>query len=146
MHLFHPSFIIHHCLMRTALIIIGHFKATWNELSEEEQAAFVTQVGRTARRAGVTPVVGYKLTTPGSFIEVWEADDSKTIDVFINALDGIGYKRYYDEVLMRGERAGNWIAPEASSPPIISKEPPAARRDQIAKPAARVEATRRKKN
>jgi hypothetical protein len=66
-------------------------------------------VGRTARKAGVTPVVGYKLTTQGSFLEVWEAEDKRTLERFMQELDALGYKKYYDEVLMMGERAEGWI-------------------------------------
>ena len=94
---------------RIALIIIGHFKPEWNGLTEEEQSAFATRVGRTARKAGVTPVVGYKLTTQGSFLEVWEAEDKRTLERFMQELDALGYKNYYDEVLMMGERAEGWI-------------------------------------
>ncbi len=103
--------------MRTALIVIGRFKPAWNELSEEEQGAFVARVGRTARKAGVMPVVGYKLSTQGSFLEVFEADDKETIEAFIGELDGLGYKKYYDEVLMLGERAGSWISNQAPAQP-----------------------------
>ncbi len=108
--------------MPTALIVIGRFKPAWNELSEEEQAAFAARVGRTAHKVGVTPIVGYKLSTQGSFLEVWEADDKETIEAFIGELDRLGYKNYYDEVLMRGERSGNWIAPEATGAPREDKE------------------------
>ncbi len=100
-------------MKRIALIIIGHFKPEWNSLTEEEQAAFATQVGRTARKAGVTPVVGYKLTTQGSFLQVYEADDKQTLERFMGELDALGYKKYYDQALMLGERSGNWIATEA---------------------------------
>lgn len=97
-------------MKRIALIIIGHFKPAWDELSEEEQAAFATRVGRAARKVGVTPIVGYKLTTQGSFLEVWEADDKETLDRFRLGLDSLDYKRYYDQVLMFGERSEAWIS------------------------------------
>jgi hypothetical protein len=100
-------------MKRIALIIIGHFKPEWDKLSEEEQAAFATRVGRVARKVGVTPVVGYKLTTQGSFLEVWEADDQATIERFKHELAALDYKRYYDQVLMQGERSEAWIAAEA---------------------------------
>ncbi len=129
--------------MRTALIVIGRFKPAWNELTEEEQAAFVTQVGRTARAAGVMPVVGYKLTTPGSFVEIWEADDKETIAAFIGALDSIGYKKYYGEVLMLGERSGNWIAPGAVAS-TKQDEPKRSGTDKAATPAAKKAEPRRK--
>ena len=96
-------------MKRIALIVIGHFKPEWDKLSEEEQAAFATRVGRAARKVGVTPVVGYKLTTQGSFLEVWEADDKGTLDRFKRELDALDYKKYYDQVLMQGERSEAWI-------------------------------------
>jgi hypothetical protein len=97
-------------MKRIALIIIGHFKPEWNELSEEEQAAFATRIGRLAPKLGVTPIVGYKLTTQGSFLEVWEADDKATLDRFKHELDALDYKKYYDQVLMLGERSEAWIS------------------------------------
>lgn len=96
-------------MKRIALIIIGHFKPEWNKLSEEEQAAFAARVGRTARKVGVTPVVGYKLTTPGSFLQVYEADDKAILEEFMRALDALGYKNYYEQALMVGERQEAWI-------------------------------------
>ncbi|MGE5138771.1 MAG: hypothetical protein ACM3JD_04855, partial [Rudaea sp.] len=96
-----------------ALVVIGHFKPAWHELSAEEQAAFVAQVGRTARKIGVRPIVGYRLSTRDSFLEVWESDSKEILQAFIGELDGLEYKKYYDEVLMLGERSENWIAPEA---------------------------------
>ncbi|MGB8644690.1 MAG: hypothetical protein WCF84_05600 [Anaerolineae bacterium] len=110
--------------MPTALIVIGRFKPAWNELSEEEQGAFVARVGRTARTVGVTAVVGYKLSTPGSFLEVWEADDKTTLEAFIGELDALGYKKYYDEVLMLGEREGNWISTAATAAPVRDPDSP----------------------
>jgi hypothetical protein len=97
-------------MKRVALIIIGHFRPEWNDLSEEEQASFAARVGRAARRVGVTPIVGYKLTTQGSFLEVWEADDKATLERFKHDLDSLGYKEYYDQVLMQGERSEAWIS------------------------------------
>jgi hypothetical protein len=96
-------------MKRIALIIIGHFKPEWNDLSEEEQTAFATRVSRVARKAGVAPIVGYKLTTQGSFLEVWEADDKATLERFKHDLDALDWKRYYDQVLMLGERSEAWI-------------------------------------
>jgi hypothetical protein len=66
-------------------------------------------VRRAADQAGVTAVVGYKLTTAGSFLEVWEADNRETLETFKQKLDALGYKKYYDEVLMLGERDSAWI-------------------------------------
>lgn len=96
-------------MKRIALIIIGHFKSEWDKLSEEEQAGFAARIGRAARKIGVTPVVGYKLTTQGSFLQVWEAEDKSTLDRFMHELDGLDQKRYYDQVLMLGERSEAWI-------------------------------------
>ena len=99
-------------MKRVALIIIRHAKPDWSKLSEEEQAGFAARVGRVARKVGVKPVIGYTLTTPGSFLEVWEADDKATLEQFKQQLDALGYKRFYDEVLMLGEREPNWINKE----------------------------------
>jgi hypothetical protein len=94
---------------RVALILIGHLKPDWKTLSEEEQAGFAARVKRAAKQAGVTAVVGYTLTTPGSFLEVWEADDKATLELFRQKLDALGFQKYYDRVLMIGERAPEWI-------------------------------------
>lgn len=96
-------------MKRSALILIGHLKPEWKKLSEEEQTGFATRVRRAANKVGVTPVVGYTLTTQGSFLEIWEADDKAMLQTFKQKLDELGYKRYYDEVLMLGERAADWI-------------------------------------
>lgn len=92
-----------------ALIVITQFKPDWKKLSEEEQAGFAARMRRAAKAAGVTPVVGYTLTTPGSFLEIWEADEKQALEQFRQKLDALGYKKYYDEVLMKGERAVEWI-------------------------------------
>lgn len=96
-------------MKRIALVIIGHLKPEWKKLPEEEQAGFAARVRRAAKQTGVTPVVGYTLTTPGSFLEIWEADDKATLENFKQKLDGLGYKKYYDEVMMLGEREPSWI-------------------------------------
>lgn len=96
-------------MKRFALIIIGHFKPEWNTLSEEEQAGFAARVGRAAKSAGVSAIVGYKLMTDGSFLEIWEADEKTILDTFKKKLNALGYKEYYDEVLMLGERDAAWI-------------------------------------
>ncbi len=96
-------------MKRFSLIIITHFKPEWKKLSEEEQAGFAARIRRAAQQAGVTAIVGYKLTTPGSLLEIWEADDKETLEVFKQKLDALGYKKYYDEVLMLGERDPAWI-------------------------------------
>lgn len=94
---------------RIALILIGHFKPEWKELSEEAQAGFAARVRRAAKAAGVTPVVGYTLTTQGSFLEIWEADEKGPLEVFKKKLDALGYRNYFDEVLMLGERDPAWL-------------------------------------
>lgn len=96
-------------MKRHALIIITHFKPQWNQLSEEEQAGFAARVRRAAEQTHVTAIVGYTLTTPGSLLEIWEADDKETLELFRQKLDALGYKKYYDQVLMLGERAAEWI-------------------------------------
>ncbi len=106
---------------RFALIIITHFKPEWKKLSEEEQAGFAARVRRAAKQAGVTVVVGYTLTTPGSFLEIWEADEKATLEIFKQKLDALGYKRFYDEVLMLGERDSAWIAPATKQEMTLTK-------------------------
>lgn len=96
-------------IKRYALVIITHLRPEWSKLAEEEQAAFGARVRRAAKQAGVTPVVGYTLTTRGSFLEIWEAEQKETLETFKQKLDELGYKKYYDEVLMLGERAAAWI-------------------------------------
>lgn len=96
-------------MKRHALIIITHFRPAWKNLSEEEQAGFAARVRRAANQMGVTAIVGYTLTTAGSLLEIWEADDKATLELFKQKLDALGYKKYYDEVLMLGERAAEWI-------------------------------------
>ena len=101
---------------RIALIIIGHFKPEWNKLSEEEQAGLAARVGRAARKAHVTPVVGYTLTTQGSFLQIYEADDKPTLDQFLQALDALGYKNYFEQARMIGERQEDWIRQSEEKP------------------------------
>ncbi len=122
-------------MKRIALIIIGHFKPEWNNLSEEEQAAFAARVGRTARKAGVTPIVGYKLTTQGSFLQIYEADAKPTLERFMGELDALGHKKYYDQALMLGERAENWIASEASPSEMRELEGAARGKENSRRPA-----------
>lgn len=96
-------------MKRHALVIITHFKPEWKKLSEEEQAGFAARVRRAAESVNVTPVVGYTLSTPGALLEIWEADDKQHLEQFKQKLDALGYKRYYDEVLMLGERDADWL-------------------------------------
>lgn len=94
---------------RYALIIINHFKPAWASLPEEEQVGFAARVRRAAQAAEVQAMVGYALTTPRSTMEIWEADDKAQLAEFKQKLDALGYKKYYDEVLIQGERAADWI-------------------------------------
>ena len=94
---------------RTALILIGHLKPEAKQLPEEELAGFAVRIRRAAKQIGVTPVVGYTLSTQGSFLEIWEADDKTKLDAFKQKLDALGHDKYYDRVLMTGERAAEWI-------------------------------------
>ncbi len=105
-----------------ALVVIGHFKPEWNALTGEEQAAFATQVGRLARKLGITPVVGYKLNTPGAFLEIWEAADKATLDRFRQQVNTLGAGDYYGEVVMWGERSEGWIAPNGEAREADTKE------------------------
>ncbi|MCC7161282.1 MAG: hypothetical protein IT331_02220 [Anaerolineae bacterium] len=98
-------------MKRHALIIIGQLRPQWAELTEEEQAGFAARVRRAASAAGVTAALGYTLTTKGSFMEIWEAEDKATLEAFKHKLDALGYKKYYKEVLMLGEREAEWVAP-----------------------------------
>lgn len=91
---------------RTALIVIGRYTEEWQTLSPEQQRDFVARVGRTASALELVPVTGYRLTTtPGAFIEIWEADDSRAIERAIKNLQALGYTRYVDARWMIGERA-----------------------------------------
>lgn len=94
---------------RIALILIGHLKPEAQEIPEEELVGFAARVRRAAKQIGVTPVVGYTLTTQGSFLEIWEADDKSKLEAFKRKLDVLGHDKYYDKVLMTGERAAEWI-------------------------------------
>lgn len=94
---------------RNALIIIGHFKPEWQKVPDEERAGFAARVRRAAKNCGVTPLVAYTLTTQGSFLEIWEADDKAKLEEFRAKLESLGYKKYYDQVLMQGERQADWI-------------------------------------
>jgi hypothetical protein len=98
-------------MKRHALIIIGQLKPLWTELTEEEQAGFAARVRRAASQTGVTAVLGYTLTTRGSFLEIWEAEEKGTLETFKQKLDALGYKKYYEEVLMLGERDADWVDP-----------------------------------
>lgn len=98
-------------MKRHALIIVGQLKPSWTELTEEEQAGFAARVRRAATQTGVKAVLGYTLTTKGSFLEIWEAADKATLESFKQKLDALGYKKYYEEVLMLGERDADWVDP-----------------------------------
>ncbi|OQY82070.1 MAG: hypothetical protein B6D41_18700 [Chloroflexi bacterium UTCFX4] len=96
-------------MKRYALVMITHFKPTWNALSEEAQASFAARIRRAAQAVEVTPFVGYTLTTPGALLEIWEADHRERLEHFKQKLDALGYKEYYDSALLFGERDANWI-------------------------------------
>jgi len=90
---------------RIALIVIGRFKDEWNTLAPTQQRDFITRIGKTATAAGLDTIVGYRLTsTPGAFIEVWEAADRVSVDGAVKNLEAIGYTRYIDARWMIGER------------------------------------------
>lgn len=106
----HPlSIRLYPSVKRFALVVITHFKPAWSGLPEEEQAGFAARVRRAAQSTNVTPVVGYTLSTPGALLEIWEADEKSQLEQFKQKLDALGYKKYYDEVLMVGERDADWV-------------------------------------
>jgi hypothetical protein len=91
---------------RTALIIIGRYKEEWQPLSPEQKSDLIARVGRTLSALELAPVTGYRLTTtPGAFIEIWEADDARAIERAIKNLQALGYTRYVEARWMIGERA-----------------------------------------
>ena len=93
---------------RTALIVIGRYKDEWHTLSPTQQHDFIARVGRTASALALTPVTGYRLTsTPGAFMEVWEASDAAAIARAVKNLEALGYTRYVDARLLIGERAAD---------------------------------------
>lgn len=90
---------------KTALIVIGRFKDEWNTLSPTQQRDFVSRVGTTAATIGLEPITGYRLiSTPGAFMQVWEAASREAIDRAVKKLEAIGYSRYIDARWMIGER------------------------------------------
>lgn len=95
--------------MKTALIVISHFSEAWNQLTPEEQAALAARIRRAAENSNVTPVVGYKLSTPGAILEVWEAADREALDRFRDALDDLHFKTFFNAVIMYGQRLESWI-------------------------------------
>ena len=90
---------------QSALIVIGRYKAEWNQLTLAQQSDFIARVGETASATGLTPVTGYHLrATPGAFIEIWESADAYSIETAIKNLNAIGYAQYVDARWMVGER------------------------------------------
>jgi hypothetical protein len=90
---------------KIALIVIGVFKDEWQGLSSAQQADFIARVGAIAERVGITPVLGYKLiSTPGAFLDAWEADDRATIDRAVREWKAMGYTKYIQATWMIGER------------------------------------------
>ena len=93
---------------RTALIIIGRYTEEWHALSPTQQHDFIARVGRTASAVDLSPVTGYRLaTTPGAFMEIWEAKSPSAIECAIKNLQAIGYARYVDARWLIGERAAH---------------------------------------
>jgi hypothetical protein len=91
---------------RIALIVIGRYKEEWKTLSPDQQYDFVARVGKTISTFGLIPVTGYRLTsTPGTFMEIWEADTPAKIEGAVKNLEAFGYTRYVDARWLVGERA-----------------------------------------
>ena len=95
--------------MKHALITINHTKDAWQQLAQAEQDAFIKQMQQTAERMDVHLLLGYRLNTPHSVLDVWEAAAQSTLDEFKQALDALGYKKYFDYVAMYGERGDDWL-------------------------------------
>lgn len=95
--------------MKHALIFINHFKGAWNQLSSDAQIEFVERIRQVAESLGVRVVVGYKLSTPGAILDIWEADSRSTLDGFKAKLDELGYKDYFDYVVLLGTRDEDWL-------------------------------------
>jgi hypothetical protein len=90
---------------KIALIIIGRFKDEWHALSSTQQHDFVARIGKAVTMCGMVALTGYRLTsTPGAFLQIWEADDRQAIDRAIQNLEAIGYSHYIDARWMIGER------------------------------------------
>ncbi len=90
---------------KIALIVIGRFKEEWNILSPTQQNDFVERVGRTANALALEPIAGYRLSsTPGAFMQVWEANTREAIDHAVKNLEALGYTRYIDARWLIGER------------------------------------------
>jgi hypothetical protein len=46
---------------------------------------------------GLKPITGYRLTSaPGTFMEVWEADDALAVERAVKNLETLGYTRYVE--------------------------------------------------
>lgn len=90
---------------RTALIVIGTYKQAWWGLSPVAQADFIARVGTIAEEAGLTPEMGYRLSsTPGAFLEVWEGADREAVERAVGDLQAMGYTQYVDARWLIGER------------------------------------------
>ncbi len=99
---------------RLALIVIGTFKENWWGLSPIARADFVDLVAKVATAAGIAPIMGYRLTsTPGAFLEVWEAADRATIDRAVKNLQAMGYSQYVEARWLIGEREVAAVAARA---------------------------------
>jgi hypothetical protein len=90
---------------RIALIVIGRFKDDWQQLTATQQNDFVERVGKVVQTFGLHAVTAYHLTsTPGAFIQIWEAGERSAIDNAVKNLDALGYTKYIDARWMIGER------------------------------------------
>jgi hypothetical protein len=90
---------------RIALIVIGRYKDEWNTLSPSQRCNFIARVGRTVSTLGLEPITGYRLTSaPGTFMEVWEADDALAVERAVKNLETLGYTRYVEARWLVGER------------------------------------------
>jgi hypothetical protein len=98
---------------RVGLIVIGTFKENWWGLTPIARVDFVELVAQTASAAGIAPITGYRLTsTPGAFLEVWEAADRATIDRAVKNLQAMGYSQYVEARWLIGEREVEQVTPK----------------------------------
>jgi flavin-binding protein dodecin len=90
---------------KTALIVIGQYKAEWHTLAPAQQRAFIARVGAAASALGLEPITGYRLTSaPGTFMEVWEAVSQQAVERAVKNLEALGYARYVEARWLIGER------------------------------------------
>jgi hypothetical protein len=90
---------------RIALIVIGRYKEEWQTLSPNQQSEFIARVGRATTLLGLVPITGYRLTSaPGTFMEIWETNNSEALERAVKNLDALGYTRYVEARWFVGER------------------------------------------